>query len=315
VEAGQGGVIRHLTRLSHLSKPDGAAILAEAHRRKAARPAGGKGLPDADAPLTGAVLAMLFQKPSTRTRVSFELAMRQLGGSAIILSSTELQLGRGETIADTARILSRFADIAMVRANTHADLESFVTAATIPVINGLTEAAHPAQALADVMTVEDRLNRPVAGTRWAWLGDGNNMAESLIAAARLFDFELILACPPGYRPTSTLRSEALGYRIMMVDKPEDAVDGADVVATDTWISMGQEHDARKLRAMRPYQVTPALMARAAPHAQFLHCLPAPRGEEVLDAVIDGPMSAVWDEAENRLHVQKAILLWAMNLIG
>ena len=307
--------MRHLTRLSNLAPADGAAILAEAHRRKGARAPGSKGTPDADAPLAGAVLAMLFEKPSTRTRVSFDLAMRQLGGSAIVLSATDIQLGRGETIADTARVLSRFADAAMVRANTHADLETFAAAATIPVINGLTEAAHPCQALADVMTVEERLGRPVKGTRWAWLGDGNNMAESLIAAARLYGFELLLACPPGHRPTSTLNSEALGYRIMMVDDPRDAVDGADVVATDTWVSMGQARDDRKLRVMRPYQVTPALMGLAAPHAQFLHCLPAHRGEEVLDAVIDGPMSAVWDEAENRLHMQKAILLWVMTLIG
>ncbi len=307
--------MRHLTRLSHLTPADGAAILAEAHRRKAARTATRKGLPDTDAPLAGAILAMVFEKPSTRTRVSFDLAIRQLGGSATILSANDIQLGRGETIGDTARVLSRFADVAMVRANTHADLKTFAAAATIPVINGLTEAAHPCQALADVMTVEERLGRPVKGTRWAWIGDGNNMAESLIAAARLYGFELLLACPPGHRPTSTLSSEALGYRIMMVNKPEDAVEGADVVATDTWVSMGQQREARKLRAMRPYQVTPDLMARAAPHAQFLHCLPAHRGEEVLDAVIDGPMSAVWDEAENRLHVQKAILLWVMNLIG
>ncbi len=314
--AGGGSVTsRHLTRLSNLTPEDGTAILAEAHRRKAARPPGHKGVPDADVPLAGAILAMLFEKPSTRTRVSFDLAMRQLGGASIILSSNEIQLGRGETIGDTARVLSRFADVATVRANLHADLETFAAAATIPVINGLTEAAHPAQALADVMTVEERLQRPVKGTRWAWLGDGNNMAESLIAAARLYRFELLLACPPGHRPTSTLNSEALGYRIMMVDDPRDAVEGADVVATDTWTSMGQAHDERKLRALRPYQVTPELMSRAAPHAQFLHCLPAHRGEEVLDAVIDGPMSAVWDEAENRLHMQKAILLWVMNLIG
>ena len=306
---------RHFLRLSDIDKAAGAVMLAEAHRRKTARAADPKGAPDADAPLAGAALAMLFEKPSTRTRVSFDLAIRQLGGQAIVLAAGDLQLGQGETIGDTARVLSRFADVAMVRANRHVDLQAFADAATIPVINGLTEAAHPCQALADVMTVEERLGRPVAGTRWAWLGDGNNMAESLIAAARLFGFELLLACPPGHRPTSTLNSEALGYRIMMVDKPEDAVDGADVVATDTWVSMGQQRDARRIAALRPYQVTPALMARAAPGAQFLHCLPAHRGEEVLDAVIDGPTSAVWDEAENRLHVQKAILLWVMGRIG
>lgn len=305
---------RHFTRLSYLEPAHARAIVDEAHRRKAARPPGWRGLPDADAPLKGATLAMIFEKPSTRTRVSFDMAMRQLGGAAITLAAGDLQLGRGETIADTARVLSRYVDAAMVRANADDDLDAFTRAATIPVINGLTDKAHPCQALADVMTVEERLGRPAAGTRWAWIGEGNNMAESLIAAARLFRFELVLACPPGHGPTSTLHSEALGYRIAMVTDPRDAADNAEVIVTDTWFSMGHARDERKLRMMRPYQVTEALMARAAPQALFLHCLPAHRGEEVLDAVIDGPMSAVWDEAENRLHIQKAILLWCLNLI-
>ena len=303
---------RHLLRLSHLERPEAAAIVGEAHRRKAARPDGARGRADADAPLEGHTLAMVFEKPSTRTRVSFDMAMRQLGGESITLAAGDIQLGRGETIADTARVLSRYVDAAMIRANAHADIEAFAAAATIPVVNGLTDAAHPCQALADVMTVEERLGRPVQGTRWAWLGDGNNTAESLIAAARLFDFDLTLACPHGYGPTSTLHSEALGYKVRQTDRPAEAVDGVDVVVTDTWVSMGQARDAHKLRAMQPYRVTPELMARAAPGALFLHCLPAHRGEEVLDAVIDAPTSAVWDEAENRLHVQKAILLWCLN---
>ena len=261
--------------------------------------------------LVGRIVALIFEKPSTRTRISFEMAMRQLGGSAIVLAASDLQLGTGETIADTARVVSRYVDAVMLRANAHADIEAFAAAATVPVLNGLTDAAHPMQALADVMTVEERLGRPVAGTRWAWLGDGNNVAESLIGAARLFDFELTLGCPQGHGPRSTLNSEALGYRIRQTTDPIEAVDGVDVVVTDTWVSMGQSRDARKLRAMLPYQVTPELMARAAPHAVFLHCLPAHRGEEVVDAVIDGPASAVWDEAENRLHAQKAALLWSL----
>lgn len=306
---------RHLLRLSRVSPEAGRLIIDEAVRRKALRGDRFRGLPDDDAPLVGATLAMIFQKPSTRTRISFDMAMRQLGGGSINLNGQELQLGRGESVADTARVISRYVDCAMIRANAHEDIEAFAANATIPVINGLSDAAHPTQALADVMTVEERLERPVATTRWAWLGDGNNVAESLIAAARTFGFELILACPPGHGPSSTLSSEALGYRVMQVTDPNDAVDGADVVVTDTWVSMSQARDAKKLAVMRPYQVTPALMVRAASHAIFLHCLPAHRGEEVLDSVIDGPMSAVWDEAENRLHVQKAILLWVMNHLG
>lgn len=305
---------RHLLRLSQITPADGAAILAEAHRRKAARPQGWKGLPDADRPLEGAVLGCIFEKPSTRTRISFDMAMRQLGGSAMVLSAADLQLGRGETVEDTARVLSRYLDAVMIRARSHANVSGFAAASSIPVINGLTDKAHPAQALADVMTVEERLGRPVAGTKWAWIGDGNNVAESLIAAARLFGFELLLACPEAHRPSSLI-SEALGHRVMVVDHPEEAVEGADVVVTDVWFSMGDEPSRAKLAAMKPYQVTPALMARAASSAVFLHCLPAHRGEEVLAEVIDGPMSAVWDEAENRLHVQKAILLWALNRLG
>jgi len=307
--------LRHLLRLSRLDPAVGRMILHEAARRKLLRGGRFRGLPDDDAPLKGATLAMVFQKPSTRTRISFDMAMRQLGGGSITLNSQELQLGRGESVADTARIISRYVDCAMIRANSHEDIEAFAAHSSIPVLNGLSDAAHPTQALADVMTVEERLGRPVATTRWAWVGDGNNVAESLIAAARMFGFELILACPPGHGPRSTLNSEALGFRIMQVTDPRDAVEGADVVVTDTWVSMNQARDAKKLQTMQPYQVTPAMMAMAAPHAIFLHCLPAHRGEEVLDSVIDGPMSAVWDEAENRLHVQKAILLWVMGTIG
>jgi ornithine carbamoyltransferase len=303
--------LRHLTRLSFLDKDAAHAIVAHAHARKAARGARPRGAPDDDAPLRGHVLGCIFEKPSTRTRVSFDLAMRQLGGSALTLSAGDLQLGRGETVEDTARVLSRYVDGVMIRALHHDTIEAFAAAASVPVINGLSDEAHPVQALADVMTVEERLGRPVTGTVWVWLGDGNNVAESLIAAARTFGFELRLACPPQHRPSSLI-SEAFGYRVFAADSPEEAADGADVVVTDVWFSMGDERTRSKLAAMQRYQVTPALMERAAPHALFLHCLPAHRGEEVLPEVIDGPMSAVWDEAENRLHVQKAILLWTFN---
>ncbi|MDT7933837.1 MAG: ornithine carbamoyltransferase [Sphingomonadaceae bacterium] len=306
--------LRHLTRLSFLDKDAAHAIVAHAHARKAGRGGRPRGAPDDDAPLEGHVLGCIFEKPSTRTRVSFDLAMRQLGGSALTLSAGDLQLGRGETVEDTARVLSRYVDGVMIRALHHETIEAFAAVASVPVINGLSDEAHPVQALADVMTVEERLGRPVAGTVWAWLGDGNNVAESLIAAARIFGFELRLACPPQHRPSSLI-SEAFGHRVFAAESPEEAAEGADVVVTDVWFSMGDERTRSKLAAMQRYQVTPALMERAAPHALFLHCLPAHRGEEVLPEVIDGPMSAVWDEAENRLHVQKAILLWTFNRLA
>lgn len=307
---------RHLLAISGLDPDAGRQILAEAHRRKAARAGLPKGAADHDAPLAGHALAMIFEKPSTRTRISFEGAIRQLGGHAQVLSSADLQLGRGETIADTARVVSRYVDAVMIRALRHGDVEEFAHHATVPVINGLTDRAHPCQVLADVMTVEERLGRPVQGTRWVWVGDGNNVARSVMSAARLFGFELTLACPHHYAPDfEMLHDEALGGRAELVEDPRVAVEGADVVLTDVWFSMGEERAAQKLAALEPYRVTPQLMARAAPHAVFLHCLPAHRGEEVLDEVIDGPMSAVWDEAENRLHVQKAILLWTLHRLG
>ena len=308
---------RHFLALSDLGPGGLRRILDAAHARKAARAGRPHGAPDDDAPLSGHVLAAIFEKPSTRTRLSFDIAMRQLGGAAIPLAAGDMQLGRGESIDDTARAMSGFVDAVMIRANRHADVEAFAAAATIPVINGLTDLSHPCQVVADLMAVEERLGRPVAGTRWAWVGDGNNVCNSVIEAAGLLGFELVVACPAGFGPNAHMlaAARALGATIEVIDEVAHAASGADVVVTDTWVSMGDTDAEARASAFQPFQVNPALMARAAPHALFLHCLPAHRGEEVTDAVIDGPQSAVWDEAANRVHAQKAILLWSLGLPG
>ena len=304
--------MRHFLNLSDAGGEAIAAILGEAMERKQRRAGWPKGKPDADKPLDGAVLAMIFEKSSTRTRVSFDLAIRQLGGSAVILESASSQLGRGETIADTARVLSRFADAIMIRTDHHRKAEELAEHATVPVINGLTDLSHPCQTLADMQTVIEKRSK-LAGSRWAWVGDGNNVCNSLIEAASLMHFELAVACPHGFKPDLVISSSAVarGGRIGFTHDPKEAVGDAEVVVTDTWTSMGQEHDEYRLEAFAPYQVDEAMMALAAPQATFLHCLPAHRGEEVTDAVIDGPQSAVWDEAENRLHAQKALLMWCL----
>ena len=286
-------------------------ILDEAHRRKAARAGLPNGTADSDAPLAGHTLAMIFEKPSTRTRFSFDMAMRQLGGTSIVTSAGEMQLGRGETVEDTARVLGRMVDAVMIRTNSHATLEALAENAGVPVINALTDISHPCQVMADIMTIEEKTGQPVAGTCWAYLGDGNNMANSLIEAASVLGFDLRLGVPHGYDPDQAVIATACarGGSIDLVRSAAAAVEEANVVVTDTWASMGQKDSKDKLGAMMPFQVNDALMAKAAPGALFLHCLPAHRGEEVTAAVIDGPQSLVWDEAENRLHIQKAILLW------
>ena len=309
--------MRHFIDLATAGRSGLRAILDEAHRRKAARSGRPKGAPDADAPLAGHVLAAIFEKPSTRTRFSFDVGMRQLGGTTIVTSAGEMQLGRGETVADTARVLSRMVDAVMLRCASHATIEALGDAASVPIINGLTDLTHPCQAMADMMTVEERLGRPVEETCWAWVGDGNNMAHSLIEAASVMGFELRVGVPHGYDPDQAIvaTAAARGGTIDLLHNAKAAVEGVDVVATDTWVSMGETPAKDKLPAMAPFQVTPALMAAAGKDAIFLHCLPVHRGEEVTADVIDGPQSAVWDEAENRLHVQKAILLWCLEKIG
>jgi ornithine carbamoyltransferase len=300
---------RHFLELADAGGDAIAAMLGDALERKAARAGWPKGRADADSPLAGHVLAMVFEKNSTRTRVSFDVAMRQLGGSAIVLEAGVTQLGRGETVADTARVLSRMADAIMIRTDDHAKIEELAHFASVPVINGLTDRSHPCQILADLLTLIEH-GKPLPGLELAWLGDGNNVLNSIVEAAGLMKFNVRIAVPQGYDsdPAYIDAARQRGARITVMRDPAEAVAGADVVVTDAWVSMGQEHAHNKLAAMAPYQVNEALMA-AAPDAKFLHCLPAHRGEEVTDAVIDGPQSVVWDEAENRIHAQKSILRW------
>jgi ornithine carbamoyltransferase len=265
-----------------------------------------------DRPLEGKSLAMIFEKPSTRTRVSFEVAMRQLGGDTIMLGTQDSQLGRGETIADTARVLSRYVDAIVIRTNHAQKLDDLARYATVPVINGLTDSSHPCQIMADVMTLQEKKG-PIANTVVAWSGDGNNVAASWIHAAVRFGFELRLACPEELSPPAWVFDWAQreGGRVRLTTRPEEAVAGADCVVTDTWVSMGTEASVNRHNLLMPYQVNDHLMAQAKPDAIFMHCLPVHRGEEVTGTVIDGPQSVVWDEAENRLHVQKGILAWCL----
>ena len=263
-------------------------------------------------PLDGRILAMIFEKPSTRTRVSFEAGMMQLGGSCIVLSPNDTQLGRGETIGDTARVLSRYVDAIMLRTNAVSKLLELAQHASVPVINGLTDATHPCQVMADVMTFEEHRGS-VEGKVFAWCGDGNNVANTWIQAASLFGFTLRVACPPEFRPSAEILAwaKARGADIVVGDDPAAAVAGAHCVLTDIWVSMGHQAKNRH-ELLAPYQVNGALMAKADSSAVFMHCLPAHRGEEVTAEVMDGPQSIVWDEAENRIHVQKAILTWCLS---
>lgn len=300
---------RHFLDIHRLSAEDLRGILDDAHARKAARKGWPKGRPDADAPATDHVLAMIFEKNSTRTRFSFDAAIRQLGGASIIANAGDMQLGRGEPVEDTARVLSRMVDAVMIRANSHDDVERFARVATVPVINGLTDRSHPCQILADLQTIEEQRG-PIAGKTLAWVGDGNNVCHSFMHAAPKFGFRFNVACPADYHPD--LRDLARGGdHVALTSDPREAVAGADVVITDTWVSMGDGDYEDRLAAFEAYTVDEALMATAASDAVFLHCLPAHRGEEVTDAVIDGPQSLVWDEAENRIHAQKAVLAWCL----
>ena len=313
---GAEGQARHFLDLGDAGTDDVAAMINDAIDRKAARANLPKGAADADAPLAGRVLALVFEKNSTRTRVSFDIAMRQLGGSVLILDSASSQLGRGESIADTARVLSRMVDAIMLRTDDHAKIEEMARHASVPVINGLTDQSHPCQIVADLLTVIEH-GKALPGLEVAWFGDGNNVLHSILEAAGLFKFNVRVATPSGYEPDPVFveLARAGGATVTLMQDAQASATGADVLVTDTWISMGQADAAEKKAAMAPYQVNAALMALAKPDAVFLHCLPAHVGDEVSEDVFEGSQSVVFDEAENRIHAQKSVLLWSFGLIG
>jgi len=306
---------RHLLDLGDAGGNAIAAMINDAIDRKTARLGWPKARPDADRPLEGRVLAMIFEKNSTRTRVSFDMAMRQLGGSSMVMDASSTQLGRGESIADTARVLSRMVDAIMIRTDDHAKAQEMARYATVPVINGLTDRSHPCQIVADLLTIIEQ-GKALPGLELAWLGDGNNVLNSILEAAGLMKFNVRAGTPQGYDPDAGFVAAArdLGAKVTLTRDANEAAAGADVVVTDTWVSMGQDHAAEKLAAMAPYQVNSALMRQAKPDAIFLHCLPAHIGEEVSEEVFESPQSVVFEEAENRIHAQKSILLWAFGLL-
>jgi len=300
---------RHFLDIDRIPVETLHQLISRAIDMKRARKAGDAGVK----PLVGRTLTMIFDQPSTRTRVSFDVGMQQLGGSTMMLTGTEMQIGRGETIGDTARVLSRYVDAIMIRILDHDMLYEMAESSSVPVINGMTKQSHPCQVMADLMTFEERKGS-ITGKTVAWSGDTNNVLASWMHAAERFDFTLKVATPKEFAPREALRAwiDASGARIELGNDPHWAVAGADCVITDTWVSMGDEKEAaRRLNILHPYQVNAALMGAAHGDAIFLHCLPAHRGEEVTDEVIDGPHSAVWDEAENRMHIQKAILEWCL----
>jgi ornithine carbamoyltransferase len=304
---------RHFIDIADLNSGTLNQMIGDACRRKRARKGLPHGAPDTDAPLAGRVLALIFDRHSTRTRISFDVAMRQLGGTTIMMTGAEMQLAREETIADTARVLSRYVDAVMIRLLDHEMVRELADNADIPVINGLTKMSHPCQVMADIMTFEERKG-PIRGRTVAWTGDANNVLTSWIHAAARLEFRLRVATPKELAPREILRDWASreGAEVEFGEDPERAVAGADCVITDAWISMGDEDAVKRHNLLRRYQVNDALMTRAAADAIFMHCLPAHRGEEVTDEVIDGPQSVVFDEAENRLHAQKAILAWCLS---
>jgi ornithine carbamoyltransferase len=303
---------RHFLNLCDFDSGTLKAVIAAARQRKKARTGFSRGAVDRDAPLADKMLALIFERPSTRTRISFDVGMQELGGRCIMLTGAEMQLGRGETIADTARVLSRYVDAIMIRTLDHNMLIELAQHATVPVVNGLTKLSHPCQVMADVMTFEEHKG-PIQGRTVAWTGDTNNVCASWVHAAARFDFSLRVASPESLAPRPALKkwAESARAKVLFTSDPEEAVKGADCVVTDTWVSMGDKEGTKRHNLLKPYQVNKALMARAAKDAVFMHCLPAHRGEEVTDEVIDGPQSVVFDEAENRLHVQKAILVWCL----
>jgi ornithine carbamoyltransferase len=303
---------RHFMDLGDAGVSAVKAMLADAHTRKAARAEWPKGMADADAPLAGHVLAMIFEKNSTRTRVSFDIAMRQLGGSALVMEAGSTQLGRGESLADTARVLSRMVDAIMIRTDDHAKIEELARHATVPVINGLTDRSHPCQIMADLLTIEEQ-GKSLSCLELAWLGDGNNVLHSILEAAGLLGFNVRVGTPQGYEPAAEFveLARAGGAQVTLTRDAAEAAQGADIVVTDTWVSMGQDHAHNKMAAMAPYQVNRGLMSQAKHDARFLHCLPAHVGEEVDAEVFESERSVVFDEAENRIHAQKSVLLWCL----
>jgi ornithine carbamoyltransferase len=308
-QTAMSGGARHFLDLSEFSTEQLQQIMDGAKSIKAARK---RGVKAASRPLEGKTLAMIFDKPSTRTRVSFDVGMRELGGETLMLTGAEMQLGRGETIADTARVLSRYVDAIMIRMLDHAAVRELAAHASVPVINGLTKLSHPCQVMADLMTYEEHRG-PIQGRHVAWMGDSNNVLASWVHAAARFDFRLTIATPDELAPSADMIAWARreGAKVTATKDPYDAVDGADVVVTDCWVSMGDEDAGRRHNLLLPYQVNSRLMRAASPKALFMHCLPAHRGEEVTDEVMDGPQSVVFDEAENRLHAQKGILAWCL----
>jgi ornithine carbamoyltransferase len=303
---------RHFLDISACGFDDLRTILDDAHRRKSLRLGKPKGVVDDDAPASGHVMAMIFEKPSTRTRFSFDGAMRQLGGNVLITNANDMQLGRGEPIEDTARVLSSMVDLIMIRSHAHEDVEALARASAIPVINALTNLSHPCQIMADLMTLEAHFGS-IKDLCLAWVGDGNNVCTSLIHAASRFGFRLQIATPKDYQPLSAalVFASVQGADVHVFIEARSAAAGADCVITDTFVSMGDKDYEARQQALMPYQVNEALMAFAKPHAVFMHCLPAHRGEEVSASVMDGPHSLVWLEAENRLHVQKSIIAWCL----
>ncbi|KKB77736.1 ornithine carbamoyltransferase [Devosia soli] len=303
------GTPRHFLSIDDFSYAELRGMLNQASALKAR-------LKDGDRPLLlkDKVLAMIFERQSTRTRVSFDVGMRQLGGETIMLSGQEMQLSREETLADTAKVMSRYVDAIMIRILSHADLLELAEGATVPVINGLTRRAHPCQIMADLMTFEEHRGS-IKGAKVAWVGDSNNVLHSWVNAAELFECELTIAVPDEYSPEKDLMQDITraGKYVRLIEDPREAVEGVDLVITDTWVSMGDVDAAERRRVLKPYQVNTNLMGLANKDALFMHCLPAHRGDEVTDEVIDGPQSVVFDEAENRLHAQKAILCWAFGV--
>ena len=308
--------MNHFLDIHTTDATDLRAMIDSARAMKAARKGRGRASPDDEQPLAGKMVALIFEKPSTRTRVSFDVGVRQMGGQTMVLSGSEMQLGHGETIADTARVLSRYVDLIMLRTYEESVIQEMAEYASVPVINGLTNRTHPCQIMADVMTFEEHRG-PIADKRVVWAGDGNNVCASFLQAAGQFGFDFTFTGPPPLDPDAEFVAfaRARGRDVQITRDPAQAVVGADLVVTDTWVSMhdSQSTKERRHNQLRGYQVNEALMARAKPDALFMHCLPAHREDEVTSAVMDGPQSVIWDEAENRLHAQKAIMRWCLGV--